>query len=64
MVLSDVDIIALVINNELNSEVVISCSCPNEASAARPAKKLMQRGYTKIRPLTGGIDALAVAGFR
>lgn len=63
MVLSDDDISALVINNELNSEVVIYCSCPNEASAARLAKKLMQRGYTKVRPLTGGIDAWVAAGF-
>ncbi len=63
MVLSDDDVNALVINNELNSEVVIYCSCPNEASAARLAKKLMQRGYTKVRPLTGGIDAWVAAGF-
>jgi membrane protein DedA with SNARE-associated domain/rhodanese-related sulfurtransferase len=63
MVLSDDDISALVINTELNSEVIIYCACPNEASAARLAKKLMERGYTRVRPLTGGIDAWVAAGF-
>jgi rhodanese-related sulfurtransferase len=63
MVLSDDDISALVINTEFNSEVIIYCACPNEASAARLAKKLMERGYTRVRPLTGGIDAWVTAGF-
>lgn len=63
MVLSDDDINALVINTEIDSEVIIYCSCPNEASAARVAKKLMQRGYTRVRPLTGGIDAWVAAGY-
>jgi rhodanese-related sulfurtransferase len=39
------------------------CACPNEASAARVAKKLMQRGYTRVRPLSGGIDARLAAGY-
>jgi membrane protein DedA with SNARE-associated domain/rhodanese-related sulfurtransferase len=63
MVLSDDDISALVINAETNSEVIVYCACPNEASAARVAKKLMQRGYTRVRPLTGGIDAWVAAGY-
>lgn len=62
MVMSDDDIGALVINTETDSEVIIYCACPNEASAARVAKKLMQRGYTRVRPLTGGIDAWVAAG--
>lgn len=62
-VLSDDDISALVVNTTTDSEVIIYCACPNEASAARLAKKLMQRGYTRVRPLTGGIDAWVAAGF-
>ena len=46
-----------------NSEVVIYCSCPNEISAAKIAKALMLGGYTRVRPLEGGIDAWMEAGF-
>ncbi|HSI57037.1 MAG TPA: DedA family protein/thiosulfate sulfurtransferase GlpE [Ideonella sp.] len=42
--------------------VVVYCACPNEASAAVVAKKLMQRGFKKVRPLKGGIDAWRAAG--
>lgn len=64
MVLSaDDDLSALVTNPQTDSEVIIYCSCPNEATAARLAKKLMQRGYTRVRPLTGGIDAWIAAGY-
>ena len=64
MVMSaDDDLSALVTNPATNSEVIIYCACPNEATAARLAKKLMQRGYTRVRPLTGGIDAWIAAGY-
>lgn len=64
MVISaDDDLSALVINPETDSEVIIYCACPNEASAALLAKRLMQRGYTRVRPLTGGIDAWVAAGY-
>ena len=43
--------------------MVLYCSCPNEVTAAKVAKKLIGRGYRKIRPLTGGIDAWRDAGF-
>ncbi|HUL94290.1 MAG TPA: VTT domain-containing protein [Burkholderiales bacterium] len=46
-----------------DSEIVFYCSCPNEASAAQVAKKLIGLGYTKVRPLHGGLDAWAAAGF-
>jgi len=45
------------------SEIVFYCSCPNEASAAQVAKKLIGLGYTKVRPLHGGLDAWVAAGF-
>jgi membrane protein DedA with SNARE-associated domain/rhodanese-related sulfurtransferase len=38
-------------------EIVFYCSCPNEASAAQVAKQLIQLGYTRVRPLAGGLDA-------
>ena len=43
-------------------EVVFYCTCPNEASAAAVAKKLMALGYTRVRPLEGGLDAWIDAG--
>ena len=45
------------------SEIVFYCTCPNEASAAQVAKKLIGLGYTKVRPLHGGLDAWIAAGF-
>ena len=45
-----------------DGEVVVYCACPNEASAAIVAKRLMQAGFRKVRPLHGGIDAWVAAG--
>lgn len=45
------------------SEIIVYCACPNEASAAIVAKQLMARGYSKVRPLSGGIDAWIAAGY-
>jgi rhodanese-related sulfurtransferase len=47
----------------MEAEVIVYCACPNEASAALVAKQLMQRGYKRVRPLTGGIDAWVAAGY-
>jgi len=44
-------------------EIVFYCSCPNEASAAVAAKRLLQIGYARVRPLTGGIDGWIAAGY-
>jgi membrane protein DedA with SNARE-associated domain/rhodanese-related sulfurtransferase len=44
-------------------EVVFYCACPNEASAAFAARKLMDRGYISVRALRGGLDAWAAAGY-
>jgi membrane protein DedA with SNARE-associated domain/rhodanese-related sulfurtransferase len=46
-----------------NGEVVVYCACPNEASAARVAKMLMQRGFTRVRPLEGGLDGWKAGGY-
>ncbi|GGA01754.1 DedA family protein/thiosulfate sulfurtransferase GlpE [Dyella caseinilytica] len=47
----------------IDQEVVIYCSCPNEVSAAKAAKGLMMLGYRRVRPLHGGLDAWADAGY-
>jgi membrane protein DedA with SNARE-associated domain/rhodanese-related sulfurtransferase len=44
-------------------EVVVYCACPNEASAALIAKQLIQLGFSRVRPLQGGIDAWIAAGY-
>ena len=38
-------------------EIVVYCSCPNEATAARVALLLQRSGFKSVRPLLGGIDA-------
>jgi len=46
-----------------DGEVIVYCACPNEASAALVAKRLIRQGYTRVRPLHGGIDAWIAAGY-
>lgn len=46
----------------LDAEVVVYCACPNEASAARIAQRLIRMGCIRVRPLTGGIFAWKDAG--
>lgn len=38
-------------------DIIVYCSCPNEASSARVALWLQRKGFTRVRPLLGGIDA-------
>jgi rhodanese-related sulfurtransferase len=40
--------------------VVTFCTCPNEASAAWLADELLKAGFTRVRVLSGGSDALNV----
>ncbi len=47
----------------LDREVIFYCSCPNEASAAWAARQLMKMGYTRVRPLLGGLEAWVSAGY-
>jgi rhodanese-related sulfurtransferase len=44
-------------------EIIIYCTCPSEASAARVAKLLMSHGFKRVRPLHGGLDAWIAAGY-
>ena len=44
-------------------DLVMYCNCPNEASAATAATLLKAAGYRHVRPLLGGLDAWAAAGY-
>ena len=44
-------------------DIILYCTCPSEASAARVAKILMNHGFTRVRPLFGGLDAWVAAGY-
>jgi membrane protein DedA with SNARE-associated domain/rhodanese-related sulfurtransferase len=44
-------------------EVIVYCACPNEASAAVVAGKLMRAGFARVRPLAGGIEAWLTKGY-
>jgi membrane protein DedA with SNARE-associated domain/rhodanese-related sulfurtransferase len=44
-------------------EIILYCTCPSEASAARVAKILMNHGFKRVRPLQGGLDAWIAAGY-
>jgi len=44
-------------------DIILYCACPNEASAAKAAKLLMAHGFTRVRPLRGGLDAWIAAGY-
>lgn len=44
-------------------DVILFCACPNEATAAKMALLLRQKGITKVRPLAGGIDAWRAGEF-
>ena len=44
-------------------EIILYCTCPSEASAARVAKILMNHGFKRVRPLFGGLDAWVAAGY-
>ena len=53
-----VDLLAI----EPRHEVVVYCACPNEATAVKVARALVQHGFRRVRPLLGGIDAWIAAG--
>jgi membrane protein DedA with SNARE-associated domain/rhodanese-related sulfurtransferase len=44
-------------------EIILYCTCPSEASAARVAKILVNHGFKRVRPLQGGLDAWIDAGY-
>ena len=38
-------------------DIILYCDCPNEVSSARVALLLHRKGFTRVRPLLGGIGA-------
>ena len=46
-----------------DQEVVLYCTCPNEATSARVAQQLQQLGIMRVRPLAGGFGAWRDRGF-
>ena len=42
--------------------IVVYCACPNDASAVMAARKLLERGFSNVRPLAGGYDAWVATG--
>lgn len=44
-------------------EIVLFCSCPNEATSAQMAMRLRNLGITRIRPLAGGLAGWREHGF-
>jgi rhodanese-related sulfurtransferase len=44
-------------------EVVLYCSCPNEATSAKVAGLLRRSGWPQVRPLEGGLSAWLERGY-
>jgi membrane protein DedA with SNARE-associated domain/rhodanese-related sulfurtransferase len=63
LTISDREMNAFTLDMPFDGEVIVYCACPNEASAARVAKQLIERGYPRVRPLSGGIEAWVAAGY-
>lgn len=59
--LPDVDV--HIKNLPRDRDIILYCTCPSEASAARVAKMLMNHGFKRVRPLHGGLDAWRAAGY-
>lgn len=60
--LLDLDAIARADDFPDDRDIVLYCACPNEESARRAAQLLLKKGYRRVRPLVGGIDAWFAAG--
>lgn len=41
----------------LDRDIIVYCCCPNEVSSAQIALRLQRKGFPRVRPLLGGIDA-------
>jgi rhodanese-related sulfurtransferase len=47
----------------LDRDIVLYCTCPSEATAARTAMTLHKLGVDRVRPLRGGFDEWKRLGF-
>lgn len=57
LIWSDLDRKMATLDLPPGTSVVVYCACPNDASAAVVAKRLMNAGFVNVRPLHGGIEA-------
>jgi len=48
---------------DLNREIVVYCSCPNDQTSAAAALLLIAKGYTNVKALKGGWNAWKEAGY-
>lgn len=46
-----------------NRDIVVYCTCPNEATAVKVATELRKLGVTRVRPLEGGLAGWERLGF-
>ena len=46
-----------------NREIVVYCTCPNEATSVMVAKQLRSLGVKHVRPLAGGLAGWEKLGF-
>jgi rhodanese-related sulfurtransferase len=44
-------------------DIVLYCTCPNEATSARIAMQLRKAGIRRVRPLEGGLEAWRALGY-
>ena len=58
----DLDTIARADDFPTDQDIILYCACPNEESARRAAQILLGKGWKRVRPLTGGLDAWIAAG--
>ena len=47
---------------DTREEIILYCDCPNDASAAVAASELKRKGFARVRPLAGGIEAWLAHG--
>jgi membrane protein DedA with SNARE-associated domain/rhodanese-related sulfurtransferase len=47
----------------IDREIILYCTCPNEASSVTVALKLRRMGITRVRPLLGGFDEWKQRGY-
>lgn len=57
------EILAGTLNLPRDRLIVVFCSCPNEASAAAAARRLIDAGYARARPLLGGLERWVASGY-
>jgi rhodanese-related sulfurtransferase len=46
-----------------NQKVILYCTCPNEETSLRAYEQMKQRGFRRVKVLTGGLPAWKKAGF-